>query len=90
MDTLAKLQALSNVVNAKQNEIDDVLRTMNKKAKQGIDAIENSIVATVSEVQSFFILQAEVENEIFESDKKKAEEQLLNLSIDTACPSELK
>lgn len=89
-DTLAKLRALRNRATAKHKEIEAVLSPMAEKAKQGVADIEKAIADDVAGVQSFFVMPSETEEEKIELDKKKVEEQLWSLTLDAACPGELK
>jgi hypothetical protein len=88
-DTLAKLRALRNRVSARHKEIEASLSPMSEQAERGVADVESAIADDVAEVQSFFVMPSESEDEILASEKKKIEEQLRALTLDAACPREL-
>lgn len=89
-EVLAKLRVLRNNAAARQKEIEEALRPMEVKAKQGVSEVENAIAEDVASVQSFFILPSESYEEKFKSDIKQLDEQLCVLSLESDCPADLK
>ena len=87
---LAKLRVLQNNVASRQKEIEEALRPIDVKAKQGVSEVENAIAEDISSVQSFFISPSESDEERFKSDIKQLNEQLRVLSLGSDCPADLK
>jgi hypothetical protein len=87
---LAKLRALQNNVATRQKEIEEALRPLKEKAKQGVSEVENAIAEDISSVQSFFISHSESDEERFMFDIKQLNEHLRVLSLGSDCPADLK
>jgi hypothetical protein len=99
-EDLSALRSLRDSAAARQKGIEETLRPMEVKAKQGISAVENAIAADVSGVRSFFVDPSESAADSFAEDgfaedgfaarKKAIEEQLRVLSLSGDCPPNLK
>ena len=87
---LTKLLASHKGLVARRKEIEEVLRPMEEKARQRVSEVKHSIIEDISKVHSFRVLPSQSEEDIFKYHIKELNEQLRVLTLDSACPSDLK
>lgn len=87
---LAKLWALQKNIVTRQKEIEETLKPMETKVKQGVSEVKKAIADDVSTVQSFYISPSESDEERFMSDIEQLNEQLRDLSLGSDCPADFK